>query len=238
MKITGIAQYSNFRIKKIDLEKPPVKSSLDEKISFYSQLIKEGNLNYLNEKLGWAYYHKKQYKEAKECFKSYDEESPSWFNSLMQASCYDFLKQFDVALQYYKEAFDRSRNNQHALRTTNNFYAYFLSTCADERKRQPQKALKLSIESLKGKLSPGSKSQYMSTLACGYAASGNFDKAIETIDKILLVEKDKEKKLIKKKELIKQEILLSIIMMSENFSGNIILTRVSFVRQICKKSYT
>ena len=205
-KITGIAKYSNFRIKKLNLAKPPVRSSLEEKIKFYSDLIKEEKFNFLNSKLGWAYYSDTQYQKAVDHYIPADKDNPDWLKPLIIASSLYEMEKHEDARPFYEKAFKRSRKNQYAKRKVNNYYAFFLSTCPDKKQLNPEKALKLSQESLKGRLDPNSRSKFMSTLACCHAAMGDFKKALQIIEDLLKKERDEEqiKDLLEKEKIFKQ----------------------------------
>lgn len=204
-KITGQVKYSNFRIKKLALQTSPPKSSIQEQVTHYSKLFKEDNKSYLHTRIGTVYYNDKQYKKAIEFLLKGDKKRPNWWNAMIVARAHDSLYNYEDSVTFYELAFKRSRNNSYGKQLVNNNYAYFLATCPDEKIRNPEKALKLSLESQNG--DKEKRFYFLGTLSCCYAATGNFEKALISIDKALKIVKLEEdrKKLLAKKELFKEK---------------------------------
>lgn len=206
-KITGDVRYSNFRIKKLNLQKPPPQSSIKDQIEHYSQLINEDNKIYLSGSLGRIYYRIKQYAKAIEYYKRCDAEMPDWWNAMKIASSYNRLKEYKESKEFYELAFKRSRDNDYGKQLVNNSYAFFLSTCPEAAVRNPQRAVLLSLEALNEKVDPYNKPAFMDTLACSYAASGDFKKALEVLENMLKLKlnEGQKKDLLLKKELFSKK---------------------------------
>ena len=183
--ISGKVNYSNFRIKKLNFEKPPKAADNQTKLEYYKSRYEKDPTSNVCYELAECYAEKEEYEKALEVLKQGMEKWSNWRfpyyigRYSFYSGKYDQVsKMFDLALQ--KGTYDVWIKSK-----VLNYYSWFLSTCKDPSFRDAKRAIKMSHQVLKIRANQTTRSYQLGVMSAAYAADGQFEKAVETINKAL-----------------------------------------------------
>lgn len=190
--ISGIARYSNCRIKKIDFGPPPKDDDYSKKLEYYEKRLKVRELKGDFEFKAISLYYLKKYNECLDVLKLIDSRWNTWWTDSYRYHVYKSMKEYSNALKSLESAYKQLPGSHSKKLNFKNTIAWFLATCPDEKIRNIERATKLAKENLKAKVDKTTMGSYLDTYGVCLGNSGKFEEGIGYLKQAQEIFKDNE----------------------------------------------